>query len=511
MIAVTVGVGAHYELALIASKLFQEATGITAHILTEEHLQRAGCSSAQVLRFHLFDIFPDAQKIIYFDADLFFHRKWHPEDVFRQCGTKIGAVRDINYGHPIIADFVETMGRAPGDYVNTGLLFLQRAHADLLKTMSAMSPVLAWRSPFVDQAVMNALLRGMDIPVHYLPRVYNWVENSKNFSQAHGIPIIGFHKYKTLQSPQDQIAQFRSSSFPPEGEGPLLEAYQEYSGVYEYWVDGVFSRHIELRPDGTMGAGARRLEASWVVKADGLISIIGLRSFLEPATEFCLCDLRQNGDSFEGTWDYFEKFDVSLRRTEECPEVSSVSGRAAVIAKLLQSVVGTGSPCRVAELGVYRGDLSEYLLSMFPELELTLVDVWSQQGFSPGYLLSGDDVAVQPEAQLKANMCEAIQKVSFASHRVRVWRAKTSEAASWFPEARYDLVFIDADHSYSAVVQDILAWYPRVRSGGILSGHDYLYPEKFGGDVARAVDECVERFGLELHLEDDYVWWVKKP
>lgn len=40
-----------------------------------------------------------------------------------------------------------------------------------------------------------------------------------------------------------------------------------------------------------------------------------------------------------------------------------------------------------------------------------------------------------------------------------------------------DLVFIDADHRYDHVVEDILAWYPKVKSGGIICGHDYDPPD----------------------------------
>ena len=37
----------------------------------------------------------------------------------------------------------------------------------------------------------------------------------------------------------------------------------------------------------------------------------------------------------------------------------------------------------------------------------------------------------------------------------------------------FDLIFIDADHSYEAVREDIIAWWPKVKNGGIISGHDY--------------------------------------
>lgn len=64
--------------------------------------------------------------------------------------------------------------------------------------------------------------------------------------------------------------------------------------------------------------------------------------------------------------------------------------------------------------------------------------------------------------------------------------SKSLPASKLFKQA--DMVFIDADHHYACVMNDILAWLPCVRSGGILCGHDYgpLNP-----DVIRAVDELL--------------------
>lgn len=62
-----------------------------------------------------------------------------------------------------------------------------------------------------------------------------------------------------------------------------------------------------------------------------------------------------------------------------------------------------------------------------------------------------------------------------------------------------DLVFLDADHRYEAVKADIAAWWPHVRTGGLLIGHDYHL-----GGVRQAVDE----FGYD-GIEGS-VWWKAK-
>lgn len=80
-----------------------------------------------------------------------------------------------------------------------------------------------------------------------------------------------------------------------------------------------------------------------------------------------------------------------------------------------------------------------------------------------------------------------------------------------------DFVYIDGDHEYSTVIQDIHLYYPKVRDGGILAGHDYNC-EKYPG-VKKAVDELVTRYGYKLLTQFSefpsphkaaWDWWLVK-
>lgn len=65
-------------------------------------------------------------------------------------------------------------------------------------------------------------------------------------------------------------------------------------------------------------------------------------------------------------------------------------------------------------------------------------------------------------------------------------RMTSLEASKLFDDKSIDFVFIDAGHDYENVRNDILAWKPKVKDGGILAGHDYVYTWP---GVIKAVDE----------------------
>lgn len=76
---------------------------------------------------------------------------------------------------------------------------------------------------------------------------------------------------------------------------------------------------------------------------------------------------------------------------------------------------------------------------------------------------------------------------------------ESSEAASLYADKSLGFVYIDADHDYEAVKKDILVYKPKIRSGGILAGHDFNH-----APVARAVAELLGTVNLMGNS-----WWVR--
>lgn len=83
-------------------------------------------------------------------------------------------------------------------------------------------------------------------------------------------------------------------------------------------------------------------------------------------------------------------------------------------------------------------------------------------------------------------------------------RLSSLESAKLYPDRSLDFVFIDASHEYEDVKQDILSWYPKVKKGGYIAGHDYT---TFDG-VQKAVDEIIINKGLNWVLEKSY--WIHR-
>ena len=88
--------------------------------------------------------------------------------------------------------------------------------------------------------------------------------------------------------------------------------------------------------------------------------------------------------------------------------------------------------------------------------------------------------------------------------RVELVLGTSAWASTLFDDASCDLVFIDGDHRYESVREDIRAWRPKVRPGGLLAGHDYTL-QNFPG-VVRAVEEEFGNMGREI---DGVVWSVR--
>ncbi len=145
-------------------------------------------------------------------------------------------------------------------------------------------------------------------------------------------------------------------------------------------------------------------------------------------------------------------------------------------------------------MGTWDGKNAKKLRKLFPDAHLYLVDPYLPY---PSYLSDGFPISITPEKYEKfyQEVCEYFKE----DPKTTMIRAPSLEGIYQAPD-NLDLVFIDGDHSYKHAKQDILAWQPKMRPGGLLTGHDFspAYP-----GVMQAVEEC---FPNRFVVGKDQVW-----
>lgn len=100
---------------------------------------------------------------------------------------------------------------------------------------------------------------------------------------------------------------------------------------------------------------------------------------------------------------------------------------------------------------------------------------------------------------------DAKERLSPFRNKIDFVYLSSEKAAKELPD-NLDFVYIDANHSYESTKNDIMYWYPKVRAGGVLGGHDFS--PHFPG-VAKAVLEFIERNKLKLQ-GSGCDWWIVK-
>ncbi len=146
------------------------------------------------------------------------------------------------------------------------------------------------------------------------------------------------------------------------------------------------------------------------------------------------------------------------------------------------------------EVGVHRGTHAYFMLSVLSMQKLFLVDPYLPyvDGDGKEWNVSNEDYAVAQRDLGRFKQCQFIRK--------------TSLDAVADVQDDLDFVYIDANHSYECVKEDIEAWYPKVRAGGVIGGHDFTVDYQ---GVIYAVVEFARRTRSKLFVESAD-WWIVK-
>lgn len=139
---------------------------------------------------------------------------------------------------------------------------------------------------------------------------------------------------------------------------------------------------------------------------------------------------------------------------------------------------------KIVEVGCWKGKSIAYLaveiINSDKNIKIDAVDTW---------LGSNENVHIN-DAYVKTDSLYELflNNIKPISYIINPLRMTSLDAAKLYKNESIDVVFIDACHEYQCVKDDIAAWFPKVKHGGYLCGHDYV---DHWSEVKKAVDESI--------------------
>ena len=152
--------------------------------------------------------------------------------------------------------------------------------------------------------------------------------------------------------------------------------------------------------------------------------------------------------------------------------------------------------------------LIEMIKELFPK-SARVVEIGTGQGVSTEVfaLLCGEVTTTDSMSEEDPWRVQA--RAVFARYEnIKHFNMASARLASILPDKFFDVVYIDAGHTYEAVRDDIRNWRAKVKPGGLICGHDYIDRPKHGFGVIKAVDEA---FGKPEKTYKDTSWAVRVP
>lgn len=150
-----------------------------------------------------------------------------------------------------------------------------------------------------------------------------------------------------------------------------------------------------------------------------------------------------------------------------------------------------------AEVGVAEGLFSREILAAWRGKALVLIDCWAPQAVNEYRDIANHDQNghVRRRASV-ATLCQS-------DPRAHMLVGFTPMVADKFADGSLDFVYLDANHSFLAVRADLEAWYPKLKVGGFLAGHDYLdgyigFDRNLQGGTLFGVKTAVDDFARGL-------------
>lgn len=155
------------------------------------------------------------------------------------------------------------------------------------------------------------------------------------------------------------------------------------------------------------------------------------------------------------------------------------------------------------EVGTHRADFAHQLLDQWKGKRLYCVDPW---GPVAGYEAQAESLknVWKTNGDRTEDFIFCQQRLKRYGDRVKFIQATSAQAIHQFKDGTLDFVYVDGDHRYEMVLLDLRLWWPKIKQGGILAGHDFVC---HGTDSSHHdIQEAVFEFMVEKFIKE--VWQV---
>lgn len=164
---------------------------------------------------------------------------------------------------------------------------------------------------------------------------------------------------------------------------------------------------------------------------------------------------------------------------------------------------GTG-----VEVGTHRGEFAAKILQHWTEGNLYCVDPWEDL---PEYKEQAkylwDSTSRNQDLQ---NFISLVEPFYPRCH----WFQTTSKEAAdrLFEDGELDFVYLDGNHEEPYVTEDIHLWWPKIKSGGLLAGHDIVCVNEVNHGWSQYIQPAVFKFaesqGLDVYFISEIISYM---
>jgi hypothetical protein len=181
-----------------------------------------------------------------------------------------------------------------------------------------------------------------------------------------------------------------------------------------------------------------------------------------------------------------------------------IMNRWEVIADLLKDK----NPEIGLEIGVQKGHTTVGVLSLLPSIKkYYVVDPWADYK-EVNYRTPGSDKYTQKRNDRYFEVFK--EKTKQWKNKIKIIRMLSSEAHVHIPDGSLDFCFIDGNHDYKYVIEDMKLYLPKMKKGGLFGGHDFENGNDYGCSDW-GVENAVRDFLGEGNfiVREDYTWWKR--